>query len=388
MCTRSKVMEEPCIVTLVPPLIPQKYIFGGMEKRAYKVDEFLIKSDKIKYDIFILGKDPKYPIAGSRPLGFGYIRRIGFKNLKYTAYLCFHPEKLARIFNKYDLIHLHFPVGVPAILILKRYVKKPIVVTHHLTPAKIKGKEFEDLVWNIWDYALRIMTSKMFRDYDKIIFSTYSHLDFLKYIKPDYRKKAIVIPNGVDTKYFNPFDKNKEELKEKYNVKRVYLYFGRIAPEKGVFGLIDAWKKFKHKKESVLLLIGPYMGDKNLYTLRKHNIIYLGPIVDEKKLAYYVKNADVIVLPHKLKGLSLTILEALATENTIVLPKIVFTDFMKRYKQLFYLIEDFSEKNILEALEETFYKDHLAKGGYEIVKKNHSWEAIANKYIEVFCSLL
>ncbi len=381
-------MEKPHIVTLVPPLIPQKYIFGGMEKRAYKVDEVLTRSDKIKYDIFVLGKDPKYPVASSKPLGFGYIRRVGYKNLKYTAYLCFHPEKLAKIFNKYDLVHLHFPVGVPAMLFLRKYVKKPIVVTHHLAPAEIKGKELEDLVWNIWDYALRIMTNKMFKDYDKIIFSTYSQLNFLKYIKSDYRKKAVVIPNGVDTKYFNPFNKYKEELKEKYNVKRVYLYFGRIAPEKGVFELIDAWKKFKHKKESVLLLIGPYIGDKNLYALKKHNIIYLGPIVDEEKLAYYVKNIDVIVLPHKLKGLSMTILEALATENTIVLPKTVLTDFMENYKHLFYLIQDFTKEYILKALEETFDKDHPAKGGYEIVKKNHSWESVANKYLEIFYDLL
>lgn len=129
-------------------------------------------------------------------------------------------------------------------------------------------------------------------------------------------KKLFLNPFGVNLDRFSPIPKIKDS---KFQV----LYVGTLSIRKGIFYLLEAFKKlnFKNKK---LTLIGPIeknIKDKVLKNL-SDEIEYLS-VIKNKDLNRYYSMADVMVQPSIEEGLSLVMAEALAcgcpviaTENT------------------------------------------------------------------------
>lgn len=137
--------------------------------------------------------------------------------------------------------------------------------------------------------------------------------DYIKnYMFKDVEKcKIITILNRVDTKKFM----QKLPLDEKFRLqkqlgllnKTVILFMGRIAPEKGVEQLIDAFAKMKYKDDCVLLLAGAANfgnGGKTKFEgeiqekvkLIGGNIKLLG-FIHHNELWKYMKMSDMAVLP-------------------------------------------------------------------------------------------
>mgnify|MGYP006430270067 FL=1 len=129
-------------------------------------------------------------------------------------------------------------------------------------------------------------------------------------------KKLFLNPFGVNLDRFSPLPKINDG---KFQV----LYVGTLSIRKGIFYLLEAFKKlnFKNKK---LTLIGPI--EKNIkdkvFKNLSDKIEYLS-VIKNKDLNRYYSMADVMVQPSIEEGLSLVMAEALAcgcpviaTENT------------------------------------------------------------------------
>ncbi|OLP16094.1 glycosyltransferase [Leptolyngbya sp. 'hensonii'] len=123
--------------------------------------------------------------------------------------------------------------------------------------------------------------------------------------------RLVVIPNGVDVQKYSPGPSN---LKAELGVERVFVYQGRIAPEKNVEALLRAWKRLNMGPDSKLLIVGngplattlmPFYGP-------EHGILWLGFIGDEQRRIEILRGADVFILPSLVEGLSLSLLEGMA----------------------------------------------------------------------------
>lgn len=146
--------------------------------------------------------------------------------------------------------------------------------------------------------------------YDKVI--VFSHLQrnlLLKLGVP--RRKLAIIPNGVDSEKYSPGTSN---FKEKYQAKRLFVYLGRIAPEKNVEALLKAWKSCDMGADTKLLIIGDGLMKSNLEPMYgpEYGIHWLGFIADEEIRIQILRGADAFILPSLVEGLSLSLLEAMA----------------------------------------------------------------------------
>jgi glycosyltransferase involved in cell wall biosynthesis len=147
--------------------------------------------------------------------------------------------------------------------------------------------------------------------YDRVI--VFSHLQRGLLVKLGVpASNVVVIPNGVDTEKYSI---GPSRLKKQLDCDRIFLYQGRISPEKNVESLLKAWKQGKMDSRTKLLIVGdhgalaaslkPFYGP-------EHGIEWMGFIADEQRRIEILRGADVFVLPSLVEGLSLSLLEAMA----------------------------------------------------------------------------
>ncbi|MEB3263841.1 MAG: glycosyltransferase family 4 protein [Synechococcus sp.] len=136
------------------------------------------------------------------------------------------------------------------------------------------------------------------------------------------RERLAVIPNGVDPNVWRPASVAPSPelagLRQRFAGRRVFLYMGRVATEKNVEALLRAWRLVR--PEGCVLLI---VGDGPLLSSlqgggAEEDVIWWGfePSL-ERRLALQ-QLAEVFLLPSLVEGLSLALLEAMASGTACV----------------------------------------------------------------------
>ncbi|NEQ99351.1 MAG: glycosyltransferase family 4 protein [Cyanothece sp. SIO2G6] len=120
-----------------------------------------------------------------------------------------------------------------------------------------------------------------------------------------------VIPNGVDVNKYSPAY---SAIKTTLPADRLFVYQGRLSPEKNVEALLRAWKQCQLGSRCKLAIVGDGPLTSSLMSTysAKDGIVWLGFIEDEQQRIDILRGADVFVLPSLIEGLSLSLLEAMA----------------------------------------------------------------------------
>lgn len=175
-------------------------------------------------------------------------------------------------------------------------------------------------------------------------------------------------------------------------------YFARLAPEKGLHHLIDAFEQLKVKHPEVQLRIGGYEPSQNRSYIRtqKNRLAKFGPGVQlvgspdsiDEKVAFY-RSIDVLSVPtdfEEAKGLS--VLEAWANGVPVVQPAAgAFPELVGREGEGGLLVPHRDARELAEAWSR-LYQDRderlrLAVGGHRRVRERHSHEAAAKDALRV-----
>ena len=147
--------------------------------------------------------------------------------------------------------------------------------------------------------------------YDRVIvFSNIQRAILIKLGVAPHR--IAVIPNGVDTQKYCPGFSN---FKAEVGANRVFLYQGRISPEKNVESLLKAWKQSNMGVGAKLVIVGnhgPLAASLTPFYGVEHGIVWMGFIASEQRRIEILRGTDVFVLPSLVEGLSLSLLEAMA----------------------------------------------------------------------------
>jgi glycosyltransferase involved in cell wall biosynthesis len=139
---------------------------------------------------------------------------------------------------------------------------------------------------------------------------------------PSFR--IVVIPNGVDLRFFHPVDKTEARLVLGLPLhSKVVLAVAQLIPRKGHHLLIQAVARLCRKFPKLRLLI---VGDGDLgQTLRREVValglerhIFLEGAVKNEELFRWYSAADVTCLPSSREGLSCALLESLACGTPVV----------------------------------------------------------------------
>ncbi len=229
-------------------------------------------------------------------------------------------ESLERL--KPDIVHASLTLSPLDFMLpdLCQQINVPLVATFHPPfDSKIRSlaASTQQLTYQLYAPSL----SK----FDKVIVFSEKQSDVLRKLGVK-RNRIEIIPNGVDAEIWSPLNKRNtihhlQAVKKKLGSKRTFLYMGRIAAEKNVEALLKAWKATNvNGCQLVIVGDGPLRPtlENNFLSTSDHQIMWWGYEADLQTKVALLQCTEVFILPSLVEGLSLALLEAMATGTACI----------------------------------------------------------------------
>jgi glycosyltransferase-like protein len=289
----------------------------------------------------------------------------------------------------FDIYHTHDCVGANALCSLKsrNELKAPTVRTiHHLDSFQNKDLiKFQERAALGCDHKL--VVSRFWQDYFKQKLDVDSQITY----------------NGVDTNSFNPHVDG-SSIRKKFGIENepVILFVGGLESRKGLEYLLFAMKMVqKEIPDARLIVVGKdafssLPGERTFFNilikrldLEKHiDFIFR---VDEPDVPKYYAACDVFVLPSKMEGWGLSIIEAMATKKPVVATSVGGIPELVENEKNGFLCNpgDISElaKRITYLLKNCEVAKQMGENGLATAQF-YSWEKTAEKVKEIYNDIL
>jgi 1,2-diacylglycerol 3-alpha-glucosyltransferase len=220
---------------------------------------------------------------------------------------------------KVDLVHSH-GIGFMGIkgMWAAWQCKRPLVLTFHtmVMDAMTYYTPFH-LDLNLLERGLRLYLRVFLHKCSAVVVPSYAILKELEAFAPHMRLTD-VIPTGVDVNRFRP-DLDGRRIRAKYGLdgKEVVLHVGRIAYEKDLPVLVDAFARLKSwRPEAKLLLVGrgPYEEGLRAFVRKRgleDDVVFAGFVPDDELPSYYAAS-DIFAITSRFETQGLVVLEAMA----------------------------------------------------------------------------
>jgi glycosyltransferase involved in cell wall biosynthesis len=293
---------------------------------------------------------------------------------------------LKKIGKNFDIIHYHTP------LVPKINAEIPTITTvHTLSNAETKSIESVDPYFIL--YRLQSMVSyfvelRLLKSTDKITCVSSSVANELNGYKVDPEGVQIT-GNGVDSCNFIP-DRSER------NIEPYLLYVGRLSYRKGLFDFIECANIILDRYPNVHCKIvgkGPLYNkvSQEIEKSANKNRIQLLGYVERGELIRLYQNAAVYVLPSYYEGLPTTMLEAMSCGIPVVATSVSGNvDAIESGKNGL-LVPAKSPEALANAvsfiLDNEKASDDLAKNARATIEQKFTWDAISDKYIQVYYTI-
>lgn len=280
-----------------------KYFFpfrGGMEDHLYNL--CLSAKDKIELELLVFNHQKGTSIEDFQGCR---LTRLSRTIHAFSTPINFSILKYIRQFDG-EIIHLHEPNPIAALACLLGSKGKKIVITYHYDIVKQK----------VMFHLYKFVQHKILGRASKIIVTARNNMIYSKML-PEYQKKCVVIPLGIDVRKFELTEQVKAEAEK---ISRTYgnnlvLFVGRLTYYKGIEYLLNAVKGLN----STLLIIGKGEEEDRLKKIAagSENIVFLKNV--ENLLPYYYAST-VFVLPsiEKSEAFGIVQLEAMACKLPVI----------------------------------------------------------------------
>jgi glycosyltransferase involved in cell wall biosynthesis len=356
-------------------------IHGGIEKHVAELAARL-GSDGFAVDLY---SRPHYSRAnGPTDLPGVRVKRLPSIPTKHLdAITHTFLATLHSLFQKYDIVHYH-ALGPGLLSGVPRWFSgaRTVVTVHGLDWQRDKWGGFARSVLKMGEAASvtfphrTVVVSKALRDY---------------YLE-QHKQATTYIPNGIVPPEYRP-----RELLYGHDVDKPFVLFvGRLVPEKGCHFLLDAWGRLPAEIRSAHQLV--IAGDAGftpgyVESLRKAappGVVFLGyvhgPVLEE-----LFSEAEIMVLPSTLEGLSITLLEGMSYGRCCLV-----SDIPPNLEAAGGFAKVFESGNVgmlrdclAELLADPGQRDKLGREGQIHAIENYSWNRVAGMtadlYREVVC---
>lgn len=310
-----------------------------------------------------------------------YISSIKTTSLDTLTHTLFSIFDLIFFERKTKVVHLYNTGNAIYIPLLKLAGRKVIL--------SMDGIEWKRDKWGrLAKFMYKLGERFAFRFADEIIAD---NLEVKIFYKETEKRELALIKYGAKLIDYDPGLAKQYLDKNKLTKGEYYIFIGRLVPEKGVDELIKAYKQLN--TNFPLIIIGDDANDtvykQELFSNASSNIRFLGFVFNEE-YEQLLSNAQLYVSASKLEGTSPSLLAAMGAgvcafvngipENLETMQGNGFhyiendsADFVKQWQKM---ID--SPNRILE----------MSQQGKKYVKKEYTWESIANQYLELFESQL
>lgn len=284
-----------------------------------------------------------------------------------------------------DLIHTHnlFFRTTEVAALLRVMFRFPLITTLHLGEAEGGGRLLNALV-SIYEST---MGRFVVRRSDHVIAVSNAVAQHARRIG-GCSTPVTVIPNGVDTSLFYP-------KPDRGDIGQTVLFVGRLVPNKGPETLIRAVPAVltQHPQaQFVLVGDGPLRVTLQEQAYRLgigHAVQFLGIRHDVPDL---MREAALFVRPSSLEGMSLTVLEAMASALPVVATPVAGTAELLRNGTHGLLIQVGDSRALADAivrlLDDRSLAEEMGRRGRERVKGSYTWEGVVDRTERVYAEEL
>ena len=307
----------------VTPYFAPAYSFGGVVSMLEGLTQAQLSAG---HQVTVLTSDAyslESPYDGNLDEIRNGIRVIRCRNWFYPLrrYNLDTPFSMAsqarKIIPKIDIVHLHEFRTVENLLVtpIAAQHNKPVVLSPHGTLTYSTGRSQLKSLWDKW------LSPRVAKHIQHVIALAQSELDDAQKTWQQFstRPDFSIVPNGVNPAQYNNLP-DSHAFREKYNLgdSTVVLFKGRLHQRKGVDVLAKAFKQ-ANLPGAKLVLAGPDEGMRPLLeSLADENIILTGFLTGEERLAA-LASANLFALPAIGEGLSMAVLEAMASGLPVLL---------------------------------------------------------------------
>jgi glycosyltransferase involved in cell wall biosynthesis len=299
--------------------------------------------------------------------------------------------------NEYDILHVHgyCTGGLMGLIIAKTLGKKTI---YKIT---LPGEDDPEALYQSWFGKLKIL---LLRQFDALV----SISNRVQKRVEEFGIKNVrncTIPNGVDERFYLNEVGDREarrELIKKHQLDkdaRIVLFMGSIEYRKGVDVLARAWPWIVSQvPESRLLMVGPFFEQANFHQqlvslLGEHlgRTVFLAGYVSNPER--YYRASDVFVFPSRNESFGNVLVEAMACGRTCVATLIEgLTDRIIEDGHNGLIVQQNDPEAlamaIIRGLLNAKLRRQLGENAGETVKEKYRMDTIADKYQDLYHSLL
>jgi len=280
-------------------------------------------------------------------------------------------------------------------------------------PAGYKGKTvvtFNDMImYNVPQYLPQVkrlrekaVAKLMAKKADRIIASSDSLKRELKKYLDISEEKTEVVYSGLDKRFFENPDVNKDRMLAKYGIDKKYILFlGTLEPSKNITRLLQAFAKLKNdhksgggkKFEYQLVLAGKkgWLANEYFQIIKdlglSKDIVFTGYVIGDELVPLF-KNSEFFIMPSLYEGFGMTVLEAFATNTPAIVSDI--PSLMEISKGGALPVNPLSVDEISQAMkkfiEDENFRNEYREKGFAIAQK-FDWNETAKKTLEIYESL-
>ena len=290
--------------------------------------------------------------------------------------------------NNLDIIHGHDWLVFWASKVLKHSFTTPLIYTIHATEFGRNQGIYNDMQRYINDlewYA-------SFEAWKLIVCSQYMNNEVRNLFQVP-EDKAVVIGNGVNEENYR--GDSSPAYRDFYASpdEDIVFYVGRIVREKGIQVLIQAIPEILKTKPKTKLVIagkGPYLD--NLRSLAEYlgvaeRVYFTGFISDRERNNLY-RIADVAVFPSLYEPFGIVALEAMVTRTPVIVSEVGGLAEFVRDGENGLTVKPNDPQQLAEKIRFLLNNKErareMASRAYEIVKRDFTWDEIANKTLAVY----
>jgi glycosyltransferase involved in cell wall biosynthesis len=248
-----------------------------------------------------------------------------------------------------------------AALAAGKILRVPVVISshgirhktiHHSLKSKIKGPILR-IERNLDKFTVK-NADEVFVDNETI--KTY----FEKIVKRDIK----IIPIPIQLEKFKYSLSNRTAIRNELRCNECKLlgFIGRFAPEKNIITLLRAFSNVLHNlhdAKSVLVGTGPLESELKSYVNKMNiadNVIFLGARDDVNKI---LSSLDIFILPSYTEGMSVALLEAMATGCAIICSRIPTNSEIISDRKEGILVDPYDPTQIQKVIIELFENNSL-----------------------------
>lgn len=220
-------------------------------------------------------------------------------------------------------------------------------------------------------------------------------------------KEIFVIYNGIDIHKFNTHQKDKYRLetREKLHFSQqdfVFLYCGRITPQKNIDQILHAFLKLNQERTNIrLVIIGSAARDlygdlayeqslHDMVPLHLRERVFFTGFVPQEMLPelYSVIDCGVLATKTKLEGLPLFLLECGACGIPVIATEVgAIPEVLHPASEGYLLRSDYSLEEMVSAMREMVnqrdYWSGRSKDIESYIQQNFSWQRVADDLVKI-----